>query len=447
MSMMLLLPWFPILLGAGLGGRLLGHGRGFALGLICASFWVAFAQASPNVGLWTDSLATTMCLAGALAIVTVAGWAGETVERIGPAPMGQTTLDSATPAPASVAHPDPSLPVITTAIKQFNEWLGQNGHQADPWPGFDEWLRSMLHTGCGATHVRPYRLVPEMNHLVPLQASDSWSDDAELSARLGIVGYVATTGRAYVSGDSIEHQFLDQLDQNDAGRIQWCFPIKRGNRRLGIVTVGQLDSPPQVCRDLLACMEVIASQCWCMLQDSCDNRAATLDDPVSGLSVRRAFLVDAEQALKESYSDGEPVAVAVFALEGLRRLSDVGQWEIAEEIVRACAHELRRKVRMDDRIGRFDGERFVILLRRVDSDLAGLIVRQLLERVERVCGDESRWGIAVQVRCGLVGSGVDTPDLRGLLSGALGQCHRARVSQCALASDLAKDVAAAGAST
>ncbi|MFQ5462343.1 MAG: diguanylate cyclase domain-containing protein [Phycisphaerae bacterium] len=445
MSMTFLLPWFPILLGAGLGGRLLGHGRGFVLGLICASFWMAFVQASVGGALWTNSLETAMCLAGALAIITVAGWAGETVDRGETSPSRGATAASVPTAPNIAAKPDESLRVIATTIKQFNEWLGQNGHQANPWPGFDEWLRSTLHSCCQATHVRPYRLVPKMNHLVPLQPVESWSDDVELSARKGIVGYVATTGRAYVSGDSIEREFLDQLGQNEAGRLQWCFPIRQGNRRLGIVAVGQLETPPQASRDLLRCMEAIASQCWCMLQASCDNRAATLDDPVSGLSVRRAFLVDAEVALKESYSDGEPVAVAVFALEGLRRLSDVGQWEIAEEIVGACADELRRKVRMDDRIGRFDSERFVILLRRVDSDLAGLIVRQLLERMERVCSDESRWGVAVQVRCGLVGSGVDTPDLRTLLAGALQQCHRARASQSVLASDLAQDEATSGA--
>jgi GGDEF domain-containing protein len=130
--------------------------------------------------------------------------------------------------------------------------------------------------------------------------------------------------------------------------------------------------------------------------------------------------------------------VAVIALEGLRELSDSGRWEIADELVREVSALLRRKVRVDDRIGRFDESRIVLLLRRVDSELALLIVNQIMARAAGLCGDERRWRTTISARCGVVGSGIDKPDLRTLLTKALGACSRAREEGWAVASDLGR---------
>ena len=46
MTLALLLPWFPILLAVGVGGRLLGRSRGLFMGVLCALFWVMVIQSS-----------------------------------------------------------------------------------------------------------------------------------------------------------------------------------------------------------------------------------------------------------------------------------------------------------------------------------------------------------------------------------------------------------------
>jgi hypothetical protein len=78
----------------------------------------------------------------------------------------------------------------------------------------------------------------------------------------------------------------------------------------------------------------------------------------------------------------------------------------------------------------------LLLLRRVDSELASLIIEQLSVRLNELCDDPSRWGVAVKVRCGLAGSGTESPDLRDLVSRAVEQCHRARDMDALVASDL-----------
>ncbi len=73
----LLLPWFPIILGVGVGGRLLGRSRGIGLGIICAVFWVLLVQASVGVAVWGNPLTFAALLVGSGAIISMGAWSGE----------------------------------------------------------------------------------------------------------------------------------------------------------------------------------------------------------------------------------------------------------------------------------------------------------------------------------------------------------------------------------
>lgn len=447
--MTLLLPWFPILLGVAVGGRLLGRRRGYALGLLCALFWIALVSASGgSIGpvVWHSPWMLATLVAGAVAIFTIGGWAGEAAVEEGPSgARTRVTEVRSTDSPGPPAGA--SLERLSAAMDRFDDWLEDHRNDGDPWPAFDEFIRTVLYHGCKATHAKPYRLLSEGEELTSLSEPDLLAEAKRLSARKGIVGHVVMTGRAFIAGDRGQGEFMDQLAEESSDPIAWCFAIRQGTARLGAVTVGQLDLSPEQNRELLAAYERLVAQFWCTLCEVCRSRSAVLDDPVSGLYTREAFLRATEQALRASYDQGEPVAVGVIALEGLRALNDSGRWEVADELVREVSSELRRKLRVDDRVGRFDGSRFVLLLRRVDSELASLIVSQLVTRLSKACGDTRRWRAPLDVRCGVVGSGVERPDLRTMISRAVAQCRRARIENTQVASDLSPSVALDSAET
>jgi len=256
------------------------------------------------------------------------------------------------------------------------------------------------------------------------------------SARRGIIGHVVTTGRAFIAGDATSGELVRQLADESPAQIAWCFAVTEGTRRVGVVVAGGLGVAPDRSAPVFDVVERLINRFWCSLSEVHRSRSATMDDPVSGLHTREAFLAVAEQSLTESYEQGEPVAVAVIGVEGLRELNDTGRWEVSDELVRELCRSLRHKVRLDDRLGRFDGSRFIVLLRRVDSELASLIVAQLMARLETICGDRARWRSAVTVRCGIVGSGMEQPPLRALVAHALSECRRARMEHTAIACDL-----------
>lgn len=431
MTLALLLPWFPIVLAVGVAGRILGRTRGLALGILCALFWILIVQVCSADEIWRSPWHILSLFAGALSIVFMGRWSGEAFVVNERSPFQQANTDETAPLPSTTdAHH------ITSAIDQFGGWLEQHRNDADPWPKFDEFVRSLLYEHCNATHVRPFRLLATGEDLVPLRESDPLFDDERISARRGIIGHVVTTGRSYVDGLESQGDLVNQLAEDTEESIAWCFAVRRGSQRLGVVVVGQTSMVPGPCGDFARAMEKLINLFWCSVSEAQLSRSAAQVDPVSALHTRPAFLRVAEDALQSSFAQGEPVAVVVIALEGLRELNDSGRWEVADDLMHEVSDVLRRKIRLDDRIGRFDGSRIVLLLRRVDSELASLIVNQMMSRVSDVSADESRWASPITVRCGVTGSGTDQPTLRTLVSRALTQCRRARIEGVPIASDL-----------
>ena len=332
---------------------------------------------------------------------------------------------------------------LAAAIERFHEWLDAHGRDADLWPFFGELVRSTLNECCGAALVTPYRFTSNGKELRALREANPLVQTDRISARRGIVGHVVTTGRSYVAGSPSHGALIDSLAGDAETKVAWCFVIQRGKERLGVVTAGSLPGSCVKNQGILSVAEQMITQFWMMAADVERMRTLEQFDPVCELLSRPAFLETAQQALSESYRQGAPVAVAVLALEGLRGMNDSGRWEIADDLLREVSRLLRAKVRGEDRLGRFDGSRFVILLRCVDSELATLIARQLLAQLGTLCGDVGRWGAAIQVRCGLAGSGTGSPTLRSLVSQALSESQRARVQNRLIASDVVEPATAA----
>jgi|CXWL01.1.fsa_nt_gi diguanylate cyclase (GGDEF)-like protein len=322
------------------------------------------------------------------------------------------------------------------AMERFSQWLVEHGSDVDFWPSFGELVRSTLNECCGATLVTPYRVADSGRELRAMRDANPLVQTDCISARRGIVGHVLTTGRSYVAGASSHGTLIDSLAGDAEKAISWCFVIPRGTQRLGVVTAGHIAGTCAERPVVLSVAERMIAQFWLMAADA--ERIRTLEqfDPVCELLSRPAFLKTAQESLRESYHQGAPVAVAVLALEGLRGVNDSGRWEIIDELLREVSKLMRARVRGEDRIGRFDGSRFVILLRCVDSELATLIVRQLIAQLTIVCGDVGRWGATIKVRCGLAGSGTGQPTLRNLVSRALSEAQRAREQNRLIGSDI-----------
>lgn len=431
MIVTLLLPWFPIVLAVGVGGRLLDRSRGTGFGILGAMFWVVLTLAATGPVVFAQVLTIAALVAGSLAIVAIGAWSGSVVL---PTPARDIT-SSKTSADKRPAVSDGFEP-LSEALKRFDDWLEVHRYAADPWPEFGELVRVLLYNLCGATHVHPYRVLSEDDSLVPLRAIEPGETPDLVSARQGIIGHVATSGRAYRAGDETHGQLVDRLAKESDERIAWCFAIRQGPRRIGLVKVGGLPDQAKRNKSLLTAAEEMICVFWNTLSEVCRSRVAETRDPASGLLTREPFLIQADRILAASYAHHEPVAVAVFSFEGLRAMCDRADWELADRLIKDASALLEERLRADDCLGRFDDSRFVVLFRRVDSALGRLIVEQLIVQLRTLCDDRDRWGGPVTARCGLSGSGTEHLILSQLIARAVARCNHARRNGARIASDL-----------
>jgi GGDEF domain-containing protein len=410
--------WFPLALGATLGAALLRTRACWAVTAFALAGWFLAGYRQEQL----TALAGLPVLAGAAGLVG-ATWITRRAMLhwdAGPKPA------AAEPEP----RPEPAAPAgervsIAALVEQFGEWLATHRGKADPWPDFGEFLRSSLVVACGARHIRAYRmLAADEEQLTPLRLTEPGEHDFP-STHEGIVGEVLRSGTSYFADSPNPVRPGEALGASVDDHCAWCFAVKHQNTTIGLVRVAGVD-PAIADRQRLIDLEGIVNLFWIVLTESCRARLIGFMDPVTGALSHRAFMDSAERTLEEAYAAEEPVAIVAVAIEGLRTLCDRGQWELANQTAFEVSLLLRERLREDDELGVFDGSRFLLLLRRVEPGLAGLITTQLLERITPLLAQRSRGGTELAIRCGVAGSGKSREPLQSLVARATACCLDAR---------------------
>ena len=433
-------PWsqwpFVISIALTLCAVMLAHGR--------SSVGVAYVGAA--IGLvW---VLTEMSRSGPPALV---GWivpiAGYTVLLwvLHKATLLRLGVGSILGSGACAAERDPPydgpLPLDSTSetgrafVRAFERWHRDWANQSDPWRAFDGFLREQLLERIGAKRVRCFHVVADREPFVSLTEGSALtpctiaaSNDGASAPRApnprdghgdatdsGIEGHVASTGKAYVQGQSEVGPTIQALARRSPTPVVWCFAIKRVNRTIGLVRVGHLPRSARNDHALLALLAELVSVAWCRVHDVHELGIAQRMDPSSGVLARSDFLTVAAHAIADSTAAHEPIGLMVLALEGMRRLDDGPGWAVRERTVqRACA-AIDGKLRSDDILGRFSEDRFVVLLRRVDTNLGRLIAENARRSVVQTLidsadgGDEPTGSVALAARCAVVGTSWPAP--------------------------------------
>jgi GGDEF domain-containing protein len=128
----------------------------------------------------------------------------------------------------------------------------------------------------------------------------------------------------------------------------------------------------------------------------------------------------------------------VLSLEGLRGLDDRGLWQQRDALVENVARLVCSRLRSDDVAGRFSDDRFMLLLRRLDSGLGRLIIEKLVSAIDEFLAGRT-CGVApapIRVRAGLAGSGQRQVSLSTLLVSAIEAADLARRQDRSVCSDL-----------
>lgn len=111
-----------------------------------------------------------------------------------------------------------------------------------------------------------------------------------------------------------------------------------------------------------------------------ERRAFAATDPLTGLMNRRAFVDQTETEMSLSRRTGRPFAVAMLDINGFKAVNDTHGHAAGDMALIRVAEALRTCTRTYDRVVRWGGDEFVLLLPATTAAQA----HELLERVGRI---------------------------------------------------------------
>lgn len=371
-------------------------------------------------------------------------------------------------------------------LAHLSGWIREHENTTTLWSALDQLLREVLAERLGASRVRCYEVLAGCEQLRPLsqrqpagwtpQASDGLpgtalpppdrpeggaaalgaagtSEGVTRSAREGIFGHVITTRSEYFGARRSPGALLDELAGAGEERFEWVFPVERvpaaGERAtvVGLVAVGSFRGAAPPARPQRQAIARLVGMLWNYVDCRTRLHIAGQTDRATGVLTRGDFFVIAQEALRDSYRQNEPAVVAVLSLEGLRGLDDHGLWQQRDALVENVARLVRDRLRSDDVVGRFSDERFVLLLRRLDSGLGRLIIEKLVGAIDELLARRTAGATPaplpvadapapIRVRAGLAGSGLREVSLATLLVSAIEAADAARRLNRSVCSDI-----------
>ncbi|MCL8252851.1 sensor domain-containing diguanylate cyclase [Aeromicrobium fastidiosum] len=128
-------------------------------------------------------------------------------------------------------------------------------------------------------------------------------------------------------------------------------------------------------------------------------RALAQTDALTGLTNRRGWDLLIEDADRRITAYGDPVAIAVIDLDGLKALNDLEGHAAGDELIRHAGEVLSTAARAGDRVARYGGDEFAILSNNV-------AVKDLIAHFARFSEALADAGIAASLGCAPTSAGV-----------------------------------------
>lgn len=132
-------------------------------------------------------------------------------------------------------------------------------------------------------------------------------------------------------------------------------------------------------------------------------------DALTGALNRRAIMAALETAVDQADPQGEPLAIALVDLDHFKTVNDRFGHPVGDDVLRRFVTIASRTLRVSDRIGRWGGEEFLVVLPSAGGvDGATLVAERLREAVAAYPWDEFAPGLSVTVSAGVALAGPES---------------------------------------
>jgi diguanylate cyclase (GGDEF)-like protein/PAS domain S-box-containing protein len=158
-------------------------------------------------------------------------------------------------------------------------------------------------------------------------------------------------------------------------------------------------------------------------------RSLAVTDPLTGLKNYRGLIEAFEHELQRSLRSGEPFAVLLMDMDGLKKINDTLGHLVGNESICRVATAMRNSCRSMDTAARYGGDEFAIILPETDAEPAHLIA----DRIEQHLF-EDRDGPQLSVSIGVTSYPADGETAEALLNTADEKLYERKLARRAILS-------------
>lgn len=118
-----------------------------------------------------------------------------------------------------------------------------------------------------------------------------------------------------------------------------------------------------------------------LIQTSARLSTVALADPLTEVSNRRALAWELPCQIQNAHAQGTPLSLVMLDLDNFKSVNDQHGHLVGDRVLQILAARIRNRLRVHDKIFRYGGEEFVILLKQTDADTAWLVAQRLRQVV------------------------------------------------------------------
>ena len=225
---------------------------------------------------------------------------------------------------------------------------------------------------------------------------------ATLPAGSGIIGWVAKNRRPLIVPNvKDDPRYVEGFSGT---RSELVVPILFSGNLLGIVNV-ESQQPEFFDDEDCQLLEVVANHLAIALSNLASQdvlRQQAIRDPLTGLFNRHYFnsIISSELSRVDRYN--RPISLMMIDIDGFRSVNNEFGHLKGDEVLREIARMLERSVRGADRIIRYGGDEFVILMPETDGrGDVGVVAERLRARIKEIPDQTGIRGRAIDLSIGV----------------------------------------------
>jgi diguanylate cyclase (GGDEF)-like protein len=180
-------------------------------------------------------------------------------------------------------------------------------------------------------------------------------------------------------------------------------------------------------REALANKQLLAEKTLRMGEDIHALQILADTDPLTGLLNRRAFGVFGLDAMNFYRRHKRDVGVLIIDIDHFKRINDTYGHNFGDEVIQAVAKVVQAEARAIDKVARFGGEEFVVLMRETEAGGPAILAKRIRERIAAgLLHDISHGAVPVTVSIGSSMASAGDRDIQDVIARADRALYKAK---------------------